>query len=256
MRSWRPRRGLLQKGDGLPRSRRGDDPLAIPRLQAWRLEIEGERYYQIGELVVPSVSTVLRVIAKPNLVSWARRTALEKVRELLGEGLGVETALALAEVEPERQRDAAAQRGGLVHEAIAHALRGEPYPSEWGPWVKAALDFLADFGLQVVGIERVLVSKRHGFAGSCDVVALGGDGRLVLVDWKTGRHPHLPEASLQVGGYSIALREMSGRPVAAGYVVAVRSGRYEAKRVNLLRVQEGFLGALALWKSLRGGLYG
>jgi hypothetical protein len=215
-----------------------------------------ERYYQVDGLTLPSVSTILRVIAKPSLVSWARRTTLTVVRELLEEGLSVETALALAEVEPERQRDAAAQRGGLAHEAIALALEGMPYCPEWEPWVRAALDFLADFGFRVVAIERVLVSKRHGFAGSCDVVALGVDGGLAVVDWKTGRNPHLPEGALQVGAYCLALQEMTQRPVAAGYVVAVRPGRYEAKEVNLHRAQEGFLGALALWKSLRGGLYG
>jgi ATP-dependent exoDNAse (exonuclease V) beta subunit len=218
--------------------------------------VDGDRYYQVDGLTLPSVSTILKVIAKPNLVAWARRTTLTMVRELLEEGLSVETALALAEVEPERQRDLAAQRGGLAHEAIACALAGKPYPSEWEPWVEAGRSFLDDFGLQVVAIERVLVSKRHGFAGSCDVVALGVDGGLVVIDWKTGRYAHLPEAALQVGGYCLALQEMTRRPVAAGYVVAVRSGRYEAKQVNLPRAQEGFLGALALWKSLRGGLYG
>jgi ATP-dependent exoDNAse (exonuclease V) beta subunit len=218
--------------------------------------VDGDRYYQVDGLTLPSVSTILKVIAKPNLVAWARRTTLTMVRELLEEGLSVETALALAEVEPERQRDLAAQRGGLAHEAIACALAGKPYPSEWEPWVEAGRSFLDDFGLQVVAIERVLVSKRHGFAGSCDVVALGVDGGLVVIDWKTGRYAHLPEAALQVGAYCLALQEMTRRPVAAGYVVAVRSGRYEAKQVNLPRAQEGFLGALALWKSLRGGLYG
>ena len=74
MRSWR--RGHPQKGDGLPRSRRGDDPLVIPRLQARWLKMNGDRYYQVDGLILPSVSTVLRVIAKPNLVAWARRTAL------------------------------------------------------------------------------------------------------------------------------------------------------------------------------------
>jgi hypothetical protein len=230
--------------------------MSLPNCEARRFTVGEERYYEIDGLTVPSVSTILQIVAKPGLVAWGRRTALEKVRELLMEGLDIDVALTLAEVEPERVRDGAAQRGGLVHEAIALALAGKPYPLEWEGWVRAAQGFLEDFGLQVVGIERVLVSKRHGFAGSCDVVALGADGRLTLVDWKSGRHPHLPEAALQVGAYCLALQEMTRRSVAAGYVVAVRSGRYEAKRVNLLRAQEGFLGALALWKSLRGELYG
>jgi len=253
MRSWRPRRGLVQRGDIPPGPRRGDDPLAIPRLQARRLEVGEERYYRIGGLTLPSVSTVLRVIAKPNLVAWARRTALETVRELLEEGLSIEVALALAEVEPERQRDAAAQRGGLAHDAIACALMGKPYPLEWEPWVKAALSFLADYGLRLVAAEQVLVSKRHGFAGTCDLITCGADGVLTLVDWKTGGI--WPEAALQLGAYAIALEEMTGRPVGEAYVVGLREKGYGEKRVFLPQAREGFLACLTLWRALQGGLY-
>jgi hypothetical protein len=212
-----------------------------------------ERYYQVDGLTLPSVSTILRVIAKPNLVSWARRTTLETVRELLGEGLSVEAALSLAEVEPERQRDAAAQRGGLAHEAIACALMGKPYPPEWEPWVKAALRFLADYGLRLVAAEQVLVSKRHGFAGTCDLITCGADGVLTLVDWKTGGI--WPEAALQLGGYAIAWEEMPGRPVGEAYVVGLRARGYEARRVNLPLARRAFLACLTLWRALRGELY-
>jgi hypothetical protein len=247
-------RRLKDSWRGLPKLRRGDDPLAIPRLQARRLEVGEERYYQIDGLTLPSVSTVLKVIAKPNLVSWARRTTLETVRELLGEGLSVEAALSLAEVEPERVRDAAAQRGGLAHEAIACALMGKAYPSEWGPWVKGALSFLANYGLRLVASEQMLASKRYKFAGTADLIARGGDGTLALVDWKTGGI--WPEAALQLGAYSIALEEMTGRPVGEGFVVGLREKGYEAKRVNLPLAKRAFLACLTLWRALRGELYG
>jgi hypothetical protein len=215
--------------------------------------VDGDRYYQVDGLALPSVSTILRVIAKPNLVAWARRTALETVRELLKEGLGVETALALAEVEPERQRDAAAQRGGLAHEAIACALMGKAYPSEWGPWVRGALGFLADYGLRLVASEQMLASKRYQFAGTADLIARGGDGTLALADWKTGGI--WPEAALQLGAYAIALEEMTGREVGEAYVVGLRETGYEARRVFLPQARKGFLACLTLWRALRGELY-
>jgi hypothetical protein len=252
MRSWRPRRGLVGRGDIPLRLRRGDD-LVIPRLQAWRLEVDGDRYYQVDGLTLPSVSTILKVIAKPNLVAWARRTTLTMVRELLEEGLSIEAALSLAEVEPERQRDAAAQRGGLAHEAIACALAGKPYPPEWGPWVRAALDFLVGHGLDCVAVERVVWSRRHGFAGTVDLVACQADGALSLADWKTGGL--WPEAALQLGAYAIALEEMTGRPVGEAYVVGLREKGYEAKRVNLPLARRAFLACLTLWQALRGELY-
>jgi len=252
MRSWR--RGHPQKGDGLPRSRRGDDPLVIPRLQARRVEIGQGRYYEIGGLTIPAVSTVLAVIAKPGLSAWGRRTALEAMKGLLEAGADMEEALALAEGEPERQRDLAARRGGLAHDAVACALMGKPYPPEWEPWVKAARSFLADYGLRLVAAEQVLVSKRHGFAGTCDLIACGADGVLTLVDWKTGGI--WPEAALQLGAYAIALEEMTGLRVERAYVVRLWEAGYEARRVNLSLARRGFVGCLSLWKALRGELYG
>jgi hypothetical protein len=222
-------------------------------LQARRVEIGQGRYYEIGGLTVPAVSTVLAVIAKPGLSAWGRRTALEAMKELLEAGADMEEALALAEGEPERQRDLAARRGGLAHDAVACALMGKPYPLEWEPWVKAALRFLADYGLRLVAAEQVLVSKRHGFAGTCDLITCGADGVLTLVDWKTGGI--WPEAALQLGAYAIALEEMTGRPVGEAYVVGLREKGYGEKRVFLPQAREGFLACLTLWRALQGGLY-
>jgi hypothetical protein len=223
-------------------------------LQARRLEVDGDRYYQVDGLTLPSVSTILKVIAKPNLVAWARRTTLETVRELLEEGLSIEVALALAEVEPERQRDAAAQRGGLAHEAIACALKKGSYAAgEEDPRVRAALSFLTDYNLDCVAVELMVWSLHHRYAGTIDLVGRQADGALSLADWKTGGI--WPEAALQLGAYAIALEEMTGRPVGEAYVVGLREKGYEAKRVNLPLARRAFLACLTLWRALRGELY-
>jgi|FaiFalDrversion2_1042247.scaffolds.fasta_scaffold30414_2 hypothetical protein len=57
---------------------------AVPTVAARRLRVGGERFYEVEGALYPSVTTVLGVISKPNLAVWARRTALEKGRELLG----------------------------------------------------------------------------------------------------------------------------------------------------------------------------
>jgi hypothetical protein len=175
------------------------------------------------------------------------------MKELLEAGADMEEALALAEAEPERVRDAAALRGASAHEAIACALTKGVYPSEWGPWVRAALSFLADYGLHPLATEALVVSKRRGFAGTCDLIARRGDGSLVLADWKTG--PLYSEHALQLGAYAIALEEMTGRPVGEGFVVGLREKGYEARRVNLPLARRAFLACLTLWRALRGELY-
>jgi ATP-dependent exoDNAse (exonuclease V) beta subunit len=200
------------------------------------------------------VSTILKVIAKPNLVSWARRTTLDTVRELLREGLSVEAALSLAEVEPERQRDLAAQRGGLVHEAIACALKKGSYAAgEEDPRVRAALSFLTDYNLDCVAVELMVWSLHHRYAGTIDLVGRQADGVLTLADWKTGGI--WPEAALQLGAYAIALEEMTGRRVERAYVVRLWEAGYEARQVNLSLARRAFLACLTLWRALRGELY-
>jgi genome maintenance exonuclease 1 len=224
----------------------------LPALRARRLTIGGLRFYQIDGTLYPSVTSILQVVAKPGLVAWARRTALEAVQALLAEGLPLEEALALAAQEPERVRDSAGRRGTNVHEAIALALAGEPYPAEASPWVEGALTFLGERGLVPLGHEVVLVERAHGFAGTCDLAAAAEDGGLVLVDWKTGGI--WPEHALQLGAYSLALAEMTGREVAAAYLVGLKEGGYEARAVSLPLAQEGFLAALSLWRALGGEL--
>ena len=223
---------------------------SLPTPQARRLYVGGVRFYQVDGALYPSVTVILGVISKPNLVAWARRTTIEAARALLQEGVPLEEALSRAAQEPERVRDTAAQRGSSAHEAIALALSGRDYPREMGPWVEAARGFLAAHGLRLVASEHVLVSRRHGFAGTCDVATVQADGGLTLVDWKTGGI--WPEHALQLAAYAIALEEMTGREVRGAYVVGLRQGSYEARRVDLPVAQQGFLGALALWKALHG----
>ena len=224
----------------------------LPSLEARRVVVGGQRLYEVDGSLYPSVTSVLSVVSKPNLVAWARRTTLAAVREMLEDGLDIEQALALAAEEPERVRDAAAARGTSIHEAIAAALAGEPYPPEAEPYVRVALSFLQERGLKLVAHEAVVVSRTHGFAGTCDVATAASDGGLVLVDWKSGGI--WPEHALQLGAYALALAEMTGREVAAAYIVGLREHTYEAKAVNLPAARDGFLGALALWRALQMGL--
>ncbi len=225
----------------------------FPIITARRLSVGGLRLYEVDGALYPSVTSILSVISKPNLVTWARRTTIEAIRSALdGDGPysreWLESVLEMASQEPERVRDLAAQRGASIHEAVARALSGLPYDPAWEGHVQAALRFLAAQGLQVVASEQVLVSKRHGFAGTCDVATEAGRS-LVLLDWKTGGL--FPEMALQLGAYSLAIEEMIGQPVTQGYLVALRERGCQARQVELAVAREAFLAALVLWKALR-----
>lgn len=216
----------------------------LPQIDARRVQIGGKRFYAVGSALYPSITTVLSVVGKPALVAWAKRVALEAVRAHLAAydtitAEQLEEALILAAGEPERQRDAAASRGSDRHAAIAEELSagGDPYR------IRDRLGIV-----RILATEYTLVSTRHGFAGTCDVVALDDAGRLVLVDWKTGGV--WPEHALQVGGYALALEEQCGHPVARGYVVGLKGPQPVVYAVDLAVAREGFLSALSLYTAL------
>ena len=217
----------------------------VPVVAARRVEVGGERFYAIDGRLYPSVTTVLSVVGKPALVRWAKKVALEYVREAVrGSAViqreALEAVLERAMGEPERVRDAAAERGSAAHEGIAERLvRG----------VGDERALLRELGLAVLTTECVVYSVSRGFAGTADVVAVDRDGRLVTVDWKTGGV--WPEHALQVGAYRLALAEMTGRPVGDGYVVGLKGGKPVVYRVDTGLAARGFLAALELYRVLR-----
>ncbi|KKK57212.1 hypothetical protein LCGC14_3056750, partial [marine sediment metagenome] len=59
-------------------------PKKIPHVEAERIRSQRGRTYRIaGVGDFPSVTTVLSVIEKPALIGWAKKVAIEKVREEL-----------------------------------------------------------------------------------------------------------------------------------------------------------------------------
>jgi len=182
--------------------------------------VNGLRVYRVGDLALPSVTSVLDIAARPRRADWTRRGTA-----------------------------AAADKGLAVHDAIAAALAGDPPDTTWEAEVAAALAFLEDSRVRPLATEYTVISRRYGFGGTTDLVGLQ-DGALVLVDWKTG-HVH-QEHALQVAAYAIALEEMAGVPVAAGYVVKLSPDGYEAFKVNLDEARPGFVSVLDRWRALRG----
>ena len=87
----------------------------IPRLAIRPVNLDGMRFYEYEGALYPSVTTILSVVAKPELQRWAIRTALRELINSIGSGPVSRQELlvlaARAAAAPERIRDEAAQRG-------------------------------------------------------------------------------------------------------------------------------------------------
>lgn len=186
---------------------------------------------------LPSVTTILRVIDKSGpLVGWAKReTAACAVRNLdmlvrMREAGGDAAAVAWLKGIPDFRRDTAADIGTRVHKLVEQLARGaEPeVTAEEAPYVAAYRTFLAAFRPRFVAVEELVVSLRHGYAGTLDAIATI-DGETWVLDVKTGTGLY-PETGLQLAAYASA--DFIGRPGSARRFRLPRATRYAAIHVR------------------------
>lgn len=148
-------------------------------------EVDGRRY--------PRVTTVLRVLARPQLDGWYRRHGFERCDEL----------------------SAAARAFGTRLHAALEAFNGDPetwsmvgslddltpYLDAYATWFNANVE-------AVLGVERRVVSRWHDYAGTVDLVVALKDGARAVVDFKTANRAGCwPEYRLQLAAYRQALGE-------------------------------------------------
>jgi hypothetical protein len=240
--------------------------LQPPQRQVTKVDRRGTRYYDVegvGEL--PSVTTILNVIAKPALIGWARNVALEKVRLTLMESTPpsteeeIDRLIDVAKRRPDEVRDTAANFGTQAHIAIDNYLAGLPYDST--PEIEVVMDnFKAwqnESGFEIQMAEQVVYSEEHRYAGTFDGIGSLGDS-LVVLDWKTSNRAY-PEMGLQVAAYAKAFTEMHKLPISEAWIIRIskdlptaNSAPFEALRVaDIDKSFDLFLAALSLWRGMK-----
>ena len=180
-----------------------------------------------------SVTTALKILDKPALISWAERCGVEGALRLERAGelkdVPVEQATEIVRINgmgSDAKRDAGADRGTAVHEAIrAYCDEGKvprlaDFPAEVRPYVSACSHWLMQAKPNVLESEVVVGHPVHKYAGRVDMIA-ELDGRIVLVDFKTSPAGRVyDEAHVQTAGYLLALPECGIENVDGAVIVA------------------------------------
>ena len=169
------------------------------------------RGYELGGRILPRVSTILNTIAKPGLEAWKRRVGDE---------------------EAARISEQAKVLGTAIHAACEQINRGgrERLPMETDfapevvPFALAYYGWFLEYVAEVVACERPVASARMGYGGTLDLLARLHDGRLCLIDLKSGKSVD-GLARLQLAAYALALEEMDGTRVDGRLVVHLPSDR-------------------------------
>jgi hypothetical protein len=228
------------------------------------------RFYRIEGRELPSVTTVLEVIAKPALGPWYAKeerryfeTAMLEVLSRPGARDPNYVLTAVAEAvtgvkAADREKQRAATIGTAVHAGIEWHLRRalgedpgpEPQLPDAAAWaVESWKDWAASVRLEPLAIERTVYCLDCGYAGTLDLYARV-KGVLSVLDWKTGRAIY-PEAFLQNVAYRHAARRL-GMPSAQGLIVRLPKllddPAWEVMAVPTSLWLADFLAALQLWR--------
>lgn len=248
----------------------------------------GSRFYIhpiTGERFV-SVTTILQVVAKEALPYWAAKVTAEYAmgnlprltRSLIKPLCGMKgddrcgmcsdcVALDLRRA-PDRERDAAADRGTRIHHvAEQHVLTGEVigHDADIADQVKQYLRFRDQFKPEFDASEMTVFSRTYGYAGTLDAILRLGwcppkyldlRGATCIADVKSGKSCY-PEYGLQLSAYKRAEfilmpdgTELPMPPTSdVGLLLHIRPDNYWVKPVDLGETTfAAFLAVLDLWR--------
>ena len=228
------------------------------------------RFYHVEGRELPSVTTVLEVIAKPALGPWyakeERRYFETAMLEVLSRPGARDPEYVLAAVAEavsgvkaaDKEKQRAAMIGTAVHAGIEWHLRRalgddagpEPRLPDAAAWaVESWKDWAASVKLEPLAIERTIHCLECGYAGTLDLYARV-KGVPSVLDWKTGRAIY-PEAFLQNVAYRHAARRL-GMVSNQGLIVRLPKllddPAWEVMAVPATLRQADFLAALQLWR--------
>ncbi len=228
------------------------------------------RFYRIEGVDLPSVTTVLDVIAKPALGPWyakeERRYFEAAMLEVLSKPGARDPEFVLSAVvdavggvkAADREKQRAATIGTAIHAGIEWQLRtrlgedagAEPVLPDAAAWaVESWKDWAKSIALEPLAIERTVYCEACGYAGTLDLYARV-EGALTVLDWKSGRAIY-PEAFLQNVAYRHAAARQ-GLASAQGLIVRVPKlvddPAWEVMTVPETLVIDDFLAAVRLWR--------
>jgi hypothetical protein len=218
----------------------------LPKRIDYRDARRGGFYWLEGQPFA-SVTTIIGVLDKPALRYWFGKQVY--LATVANPGMSEKEAMNA----PYSINNSAKDRGQTIH-SIVEAFKAtgdyiEGIPAEFRGYAQAFYKWTQDNHAAIIDHERTVVSRKHGFAGTLDLlVTLNGSDKKVVVDVKTGKDIYM-EAYLQLAAYRQALKE-EGTEVAGVAVLLLQengSYKYEYQETNMFRE---FFACKVLWEWL------
>jgi len=213
--------------------------------------------------LVPSVSEVLSIIAKPALENWKQDQSMMAALTL-SRAIGEDDATYLARVRHDGRRQAqeAANEGTRIHSAVEKWFLGQSVPAEYWPHVSATRDALQGIFPDVHDwVSEKSFAHPLGFGGCSD---LHSPSTGIVVDFKSTDKKRDSDKRLHYDqNYQLAAYQR-------GLNLIENDGAYDCANIFISRTEPGtvfthiwrtediaqgwrvFEAALRLWKAVKG----
>lgn len=210
------------------------------------------------QLLVPSVTTVTGIMAKPGLQNWLVNQALDAALTLPRiDGETLEEFKQRAIKDAGEQAAKARDNGTAIHGSMELAIQGKPYDAAHLDHVKATMTECDANGLFLSqGEAERSFAHALGYGGKCDWHSKSLN---LVLDFKTkdviddAKKLVWPEHSIQLAAY----REGFGLPTARCFnvFIGVRDKRVVVIEHDADDIADGwkqFQACLGLWKAMKG----
>lgn len=214
--------------------------------------------------LLPSVTTILSILDKPQLTEWKINQALDAANSNpRGPDESVEYWSKRIKDLAFEQVSEAADLGSSIHNALDLAIRGEEWDqNQYAPYVEPVLAWLKDKQLKIVATEQRLVHLDVGFAGTSDVLFTYGKNGIGVLDYKTKKTTpgkaldSYLEHRIQLAAYAAAYfgeDKVADALCANLFISSTEPGRMEVVKVeNPLEYWDAFKSLCHVWRVTKG----
>lgn len=202
--------------------------------------------------LLPSVTTILNVLRKPQLETWLQEQACLAVLTTPRSPEEPLDAFVERVLHTERQQDQesdiAKKRGTEIHDALEDLFSEKAVSSDMEPWIDPAYEAVRKFLPITLHTEIILVGD--GYAGKSDLIALDQFGDEWVVDFKTTKRIPKKEShwehKMQTAAYSMCRRGLHHCNV---YISTVDQGKFEIHDNGTLDAPaKAFVSLLNYWQ--------
>jgi len=213
--------------------------------------------------LIPSVTTIFQILAKPELDKWKQRQVLLASMTLpRAQDESDDSWMERVMVDAFVQVDDAADLGTRVHAALENHLQGKPYDQSLKKYVEATVGWIKANGVSFLEHEIRVIDAETGYAGTTDaVIKVEGREGTGILDFKTRKskpeYPMSPWSTepMQIAAYGYAKRDIGIRYGVNVFISTTEEGRVEAcwyEKSQLEAEMEAFRCVVKTWQHFKG----